>query len=112
MPEKSGRNDLCPCGSGKKYKRCCLGNEPPRPLPLKAQSRGVPSASENKPFHALPSFKSAPEPGARPRDEWDDWYDRYSDSDSAAKVNMLRTLLVESHPPQLYRDIEFVSLVL
>ncbi len=20
-----GRNDLCPCGSGKKYKRCCLG---------------------------------------------------------------------------------------
>ena len=19
-----GRNDLCPCGSGKKYKRCCL----------------------------------------------------------------------------------------
>lgn len=24
MP-KSGRNDPCPCGSGKKYKRCCLG---------------------------------------------------------------------------------------
>ena len=22
---KLGRNDLCPCGSGKKYKRCCLG---------------------------------------------------------------------------------------
>ena len=21
---KIGRNDLCPCGSGKKYKRCCL----------------------------------------------------------------------------------------
>lgn len=21
-----GRNDTCPCGSGKKYKRCCLGN--------------------------------------------------------------------------------------
>jgi tetratricopeptide (TPR) repeat protein len=21
---KTGRNDLCPCGSGKKYKRCCL----------------------------------------------------------------------------------------
>lgn len=20
---KVGRNDLCPCGSGKKYKRCC-----------------------------------------------------------------------------------------
>jgi hypothetical protein len=21
---KPGRNDLCPCGSGKKYKRCCM----------------------------------------------------------------------------------------
>src|ERR1043166_8116375 len=23
--EKTGRNDPCPCGSGKKFKRCCLG---------------------------------------------------------------------------------------
>ena len=22
---KVGRNDLCPCGSGKKYKKCCGG---------------------------------------------------------------------------------------
>jgi len=22
---KIGRNQPCPCGSGKKYKRCCLG---------------------------------------------------------------------------------------
>jgi preprotein translocase subunit SecA len=22
---KIGRNDLCPCGSGKKFKKCCLG---------------------------------------------------------------------------------------
>ncbi len=26
---KIGRNDLCPCGSGKKYKKCCL-NKPPQ----------------------------------------------------------------------------------
>ncbi|MFZ5642933.1 MAG: SEC-C metal-binding domain-containing protein [Bacillota bacterium] len=24
LKEKVGRNDPCPCGSGKKYKRCCL----------------------------------------------------------------------------------------
>jgi SEC-C motif-containing protein len=24
-----GRNDPCPCGSGKKYKRCCLGKDAP-----------------------------------------------------------------------------------
>ena len=22
-PKKIGRNDPCPCGSGKKYKKCC-----------------------------------------------------------------------------------------
>ena len=27
-----GRNDPCPCGSGKKYKQCCLGKEPPTRL--------------------------------------------------------------------------------
>jgi len=24
MGNKIGRNELCPCGSGKKYKKCCL----------------------------------------------------------------------------------------
>ena len=24
---KPGRNDPCPCGSGKKYKKCCLTND-------------------------------------------------------------------------------------
>lgn len=23
MPQEHGRNDPCPCGSGKKYKKCC-----------------------------------------------------------------------------------------
>lgn len=23
-PKKVGRNELCPCGSGKKYKKCCM----------------------------------------------------------------------------------------
>lgn len=27
MPQKIGRNDPCPCGSGKKYKHCCLKNK-------------------------------------------------------------------------------------
>jgi len=27
-PEKIGRNQLCPCGSGKKFKKCCLGVAP------------------------------------------------------------------------------------
>lgn len=27
---KIGRNDLCPCGSGKKFKHCCIGSRPSR----------------------------------------------------------------------------------
>jgi hypothetical protein len=30
---KIGRNDLCPCGSGKKYKHCCYGKEVPSSIP-------------------------------------------------------------------------------
>ena len=26
-PPRVGRNDLCPCGSGKKFKKCCLNKE-------------------------------------------------------------------------------------
>ena len=26
---KTGRNELCPCGSGKKYKHCCMGKDEP-----------------------------------------------------------------------------------
>lgn len=29
---KLGRNELCPCGSGKKYKQCCLGVAAVEPL--------------------------------------------------------------------------------
>lgn len=27
MPKKVGRNDPCPCGSGKKYKKCCMNKD-------------------------------------------------------------------------------------
>lgn len=27
VPMAAGRNQLCPCGSGKKYKRCCRGDD-------------------------------------------------------------------------------------
>lgn len=30
MASKAGRNDPCPCGSGRKYKRCCLGTDEAR----------------------------------------------------------------------------------
>ncbi len=29
--QRTGRNDPCPCGSGQKYKKCCIGKEVPQP---------------------------------------------------------------------------------
>lgn len=42
MSKKPGRNDPCPCGSGKKYKKCCLEKDRDspgdrRPQPQKVQ---------------------------------------------------------------------------
>lgn len=36
MTEKTGRNDPCPCGSGKKYKSCCWGKAQPGRKKFKA----------------------------------------------------------------------------
>lgn len=36
LVEKVGRNDPCPCGSGKKYKKCCIGEEGASPVDLAA----------------------------------------------------------------------------
>ncbi|MFW6011007.1 MAG: methionyl aminopeptidase [Desulfosalsimonas sp.] len=32
---KTGRNDPCPCGSGKKYKKCCMGRQTDTPVDIK-----------------------------------------------------------------------------
>ncbi len=36
LPLKIGRNDPCPCGSGRKYKNCCGSNVPHAPEPTPA----------------------------------------------------------------------------
>jgi methionyl aminopeptidase len=35
LKTKVGRNDLCPCGSGLKYKKCCLGKNDRETIPVK-----------------------------------------------------------------------------
>lgn len=38
---KTGRNDPCPCGSGKKYKKCCLPKESVASVPAQAASNAM-----------------------------------------------------------------------
>jgi mRNA-degrading endonuclease RelE of RelBE toxin-antitoxin system len=37
---KVGRNEPCPCGSGKKYKKCCMGRTLPASVPANSTSTG------------------------------------------------------------------------
>ncbi|NGX57885.1 MAG: hypothetical protein K940chlam3_00784 [Chlamydiae bacterium] len=39
--EKIGRNDPCPCGSGKKYKSCCWKKEQSEKVTKSMQSRSI-----------------------------------------------------------------------
>ena len=46
----SGRNDPCPCGSGKKMKKCCGGAKPSRTYQVANEAEGVKKIS-------MPVFK-------------------------------------------------------
>jgi hypothetical protein len=50
MSNKVARNDICPCGSGKKYKKCCG---------FKAQTQGQLRAQVMRRGSALPFFNAA-----------------------------------------------------
>jgi len=39
MNQKIGRNDPCPCGSGKKYKSCCLPKQSAGPRSLTGKNK-------------------------------------------------------------------------
>ncbi len=49
-----GRNDPCPCGSGKKFKKCCLQKDKSNPI--------VPTPSPPKKPAPLPKVKATPPP--------------------------------------------------
>jgi hypothetical protein len=55
MSDKFGRNDLCPCGSGKKYKKCCLAPDRRRAF------ASVPSLARRSlsPVAAMANYRSA-----------------------------------------------------
>lgn len=39
--EKIGRNEQCPCGSGKKYKKCCMAKDRAKTAGAKKEGLGA-----------------------------------------------------------------------
>ena len=111
MSARIGRNDPCPCGSGKKYKKCCLGKEQAR-LPGRVilpdadaepdQHLKAPSAKawrmpieEGEPRPAHPS-PPAPLPVQDPEAaRWDAIWDRYLNTPPAERLTFVQRILEE-----------------
>ncbi len=56
--EKVGRNDLCPCGSGKKYKKCCLGQDERGTGDIQGIGREIEQAMEGHDFGSLAEMQA------------------------------------------------------
>ncbi|PIE02003.1 MAG: hypothetical protein CSA81_09085 [Acidobacteria bacterium] len=55
---KTGRNELCPCGSGKKYKKCCLGKVVSFSFKGDQENVGGVEPSPQGDLVSLPEFKA------------------------------------------------------
>jgi hypothetical protein len=56
-----GRNEPCHCGSGKKYKQCCLGKDEEKARAARAKAAAeapVPAAGSATPAHAGPKHQT------------------------------------------------------
>ena len=74
-PVQVGRNDPCPCGSGRKYKKCCLARGAPVTSPPQ-QSMGI-HEIDNAVLHQLRNFAEELLGPA--------WYDFQKDFDNASR---------------------------
>lgn len=97
--KKPGRNDLCPCGSGKKYKQCCLKTEEAQATrAANDRSEAVPRA-----IHWLMSMhgravREALEEGffgSLEEDEYERLQDQHADVFPGILVNAMEWLLAE-----------------
>src|SRR5262245_56347661 len=88
-----GRNDPCHCGSGKKYKKCCLEKDeearrkeaaPPTPKPFQMTKS------------ATPNHEERPEPPPDPYIEaWNARYEEFETGDYEARVALFNRTLDE-----------------
>ena len=105
-PMKPSRNDPCPCGSGKKYKKCCLAKdeaEAPAYLPppkSRGEGRAVADRAERsaEEWSATPERESGPTT-ERPKaldpvaEERNQWWDEFEASDFEERIGLFQRAL-------------------
>ena len=77
-PARVGRNDLCPCGSGKKFKRCCESKVKGQTWSSRAMLIAVAGAVVAAILVGLASFTTDTAKG--PRQVWSEEHGHYHDA--------------------------------
>jgi hypothetical protein len=106
---KTGRNDPCPCGSGKKYKKCCLEKDQEanarRPLLPTSPRREAPASSAEPPPAAVPRVASPPKPPPKPPDpaaeRWNARWEEFEAQDGTGRIDVFFKTLDD---PELMND--------
>ena len=94
---KVGRNDPCPCGSGKKHKMCCLGKAPPpEPEPSEPDPEPDDGALADDEAEEAPAEGDNASDRDREEDErWRHFWDEYGDARLDEKLRMARGVIDE-----------------
>jgi hypothetical protein len=91
---KIGRNDPCPCGSGKKYKKCCLGKEQPAPAsPPDLGALLAPSAPRPRVAHTPPTPPAPPRQLTPEQQKWQAFWKDFAGQDHAGRVAIFFRML-------------------
>jgi hypothetical protein len=90
-----GRNDPCPCGSGKKFKKCCIASTPVPLMPMMAANR----ANANR-FDDEPWPEPAPKVAVDPRRQvWQAFWAELNRADFEGRVSLYQKALADEHDP-------------
>ena len=115
---KAGRNDPCPCGSGKKFKKCCLstnasansgvlgGNSATSLVP--ESLREPLSRAERSTPPVVATHKPPPPPPDPDREKWEAFWNEFKSHDyEGRRTFFLRTL---DDPELMSDDVAFEML--
>src|SRR5437762_997100 len=109
LPMKAGRNDPCPCGSGKKYKKCCWSKdqeEAARAAPDLEPSPLPPAAFSTPPLS--PEALAPPPPKTPQQEKEDARWNQFESQDYEGRVALFLQTLEE--PELMSNELAFEML--
>jgi hypothetical protein len=83
---KIGRNDLCPCGSGKKYKHCCLAKDQGKRVDSRTSPLPLERPRPEQPMRAVPTPLPAPRITTEEDLRWEAFWERFTAADLDGRV--------------------------